>query len=194
MRLRSFIPFCTITALAALGSLHAIASDFSYHHVQISQSVTTDNNLSIAIDHSVTGVSGSYEINKDMAITAGYFSGSYQPLPIDSRDLEAGITLHTPIKALTDFMLNASLLQSELQTPFGSAVDSGHRLKAGIRHRINYRLEFEACFSQLKIFNDTDNLAGIGLLFDMSSDLSLAAEYGLGDNIGRMSLALRLGF
>ncbi|MDT8452999.1 MAG: hypothetical protein RQ936_09690, partial [Gammaproteobacteria bacterium] len=138
---RSFISFCTFIALYAPGLSNAVAADFSYHYVQISHVSATDDSLGMAIDFSAIGAHGSYEINRDMAITAGYFSGSYRPLPIDSRDLEAGITLHTPISHLADVTFNASLLQSELQTPFGDADDNGYRLKAGIRYYISHKVE-----------------------------------------------------
>lgn len=194
MASRSFISFCTLTALSAPGLPNAVAADFSYHYAQISHVSATDDSLGMAIDFSAIGVSGSYEINKDMAITAGYFSGSYRPLPIDSRDLEAGITLHMPISHLADFALNASLLQSELQTPFGDADDNGHRFKAEVRYHIGHRMELDAFFSQLKIFNDTDNMTGIELLAGISPNLSLAAGYSLGDNANSLLLGLRLEF
>ncbi len=191
---RSFISFCTFIALSSPGLPNAVAADFSYHYAQISHVSATDDSLETAIDFSAIGARGSYEINRDMAVTAGYFSGSYRPLPIDSRDLEMGITLHMPISHLSDFTLNASLLQSELQTPFGDADDNGHRLKAGVRYYISHRLELDAFISQLKIFNDTDNMAGIELLAGISRNLSLAAGYSLGDNANSLLLGLRLEF
>lgn len=194
MASRSFISFCTFAALSAPGLPNAVAADFSYHYAQISYVSTTEDSLGIAIDFSAIGARGSYEINKDIAITAGYFSGSYQPLPIDSRDLEVGITLHTPISHLADFALNASLIQSELQTPFGDADDNGHRLKAMVRYHISHRVELEAFFSQLKIFDDTDNMAGIELLAGITPNLSLAAGYSLGNNVNSLLLGLRLEF
>lgn len=194
MASRSFISFYTFAALSAPGLPNAVAADFSYHYAQISHVSATDDSLGMAIDFSAIGAHGSYEINRDMAITAGYFSGSYRPLPIDSRDLEVGITLHTPISHLTDFALNASLLQSELQTPFGDAGDNGHRLKAEVRYHISRRVELDVFFSRLKIFNDTDNMAGLELLAGISPSLSLAAGYSLGDNANSLLLGLRLKF
>lgn len=190
MKTRLLVLLCLLNL--PLATELASASEFNYNYVQIGHVSSTDDSLGVNIDYSAVGISGSFEIDDDFALTASFASGSYDDIPVDTNDLSAGITFHTAINPDVDIFINGSLVQVGLETPIGDDDDSGTGGQAGIRHIVTDDAEFDAYFSQVSIFNETSNAIGFGLRINISKALSLRLGYSTGDNVEGTSVKLRL--
>ncbi|MDH5711793.1 MAG: porin family protein [Gammaproteobacteria bacterium] len=178
--------------LFGLLSAHASASNFNYNYVEIGSASSTNDSLGVDIDYSAIGISGSYALNEDIALTATYTSGSYDDIPIDTNESRFGLTAHHAINNKLDFLIGASYLQAELETSVGNADDTGYNLSAGLRQIVTDGAEFDAYFIQTNLFDNSNSVLNLGIRVNLSKALSLRLGYSTGDNVESISMKLRV--
>jgi opacity protein-like surface antigen len=186
--------FVAATLLATTTPSHAY--DFSYNYVEGSYASSTDDSLGVDIDSTIIGLFGSFEVSESVAITAGYAGADYDDIDVDATSLQIGATLHTSVGQMTDAYLNLSLLKVDydLPPPFADEDDSGFGIIAGVRHAINDKVELEAAYLHVDIFDETSNQIGFGARFYFTSSASFGLSYATGDDVDTFTGDIRVQF
>ena len=189
------IPAFVAAALLAT-TTPSYAYDFSYNYVQGSYASSTDDSLGVDIDSTTIGLSGSFEVSENVAITAGYAGTDYDDIDADATQLLIGATLHTSVGQMTDVLLDLALIKVDvdLPPPFADEDDSGFGVGVGVRHAVNDKVELDAAFTHIDIFDETTNQIGFGARFYFTSSASFGLSYATGDDVDTFAGDIRVQF
>lgn len=123
--------------IATLLPTYASATDFSYTYVQAAY-VSTDF---LGVDGNGIALDGSFELNKDFALIAGYETIGFD-FDIDLDFLALGAAFHMPVDDKIDAVFTGGLLEAEFTFPGFSDSETGNFLSAGVRVQANPQMEF----------------------------------------------------
>lgn len=159
------------------------AADFDYTFVDAGLLNTEIDVGSVGVDGDGIGVSGSIGISDNVNIVAGYSDLDYD-FDINGSSWNVGLGFHTDINDDLDFVADATYIDAEVDTPFGSASDDGFGVGAGIRARVGEKVELDAGLQYVD-FDDSDTVLNVGGRYYFSDSFALNA--GLSDADAGMS-------
>jgi opacity protein-like surface antigen len=172
------------TALLALLALPcaSFADGFDYTFVEGSL-VNTELDGPIDVNGDGFGVNGSFGVNENMHVIAGYSDQDYD-FGIDGNTFNVGVGFNTGINSNLDFVADVSYVDAEIATPFGSADEDGYGLGAGIRARPGQNVELDAGLTYVDL-DDSDTVLSVGGRYYFSD--SIAVGGSLADNDAGLS-------
>lgn len=181
-----------ILALLA-GTASASANEFDYDFFQLSYgNVEFDD---VNVDGDGFGLAGSYSINPDFHVFAGYEAVGLD-FGIDATSLGAGLGWHTTLSPVVDLVASVSYQYVELDAPGGASVDdNGLGLGVGLRFAASEVLELNAGISYVD-FSDSggDTGFGVGGLYSFTEAFSLGLSADWSDDASSYTLAGRFYF
>lgn len=186
--LRSSLVFLLLTFSAA-----ANAEGFDYNYLSLSYgNIEFDD---VNVDGDGFGLAGSYAINQDFHVFAGYQAVGLD-FGIDATTLGAGIGYHTGLSPVVDLVASLSYQYIELDAPGGGGVDdNGLGLGVGLRFAASDEVELNAGINYVD-FSDSGNDTGFGIgglySFTDAFALGLGAEWS--DDVSSYTVSGRFYF
>ena len=180
-----------LIAVTLASSSSALSKGISYDFIQgtyVSSSIETSTGTEN--DGDGLGISGSFSVAPEIAITASYDDEKIdtpQGSDIDSTSLAVGATVYSSGESGTSAFANISALRREVDTTH----DSGFIMSFGLRHMPGSVLELELNYSSTVIFDDTDHTVGVGARFFASENISLGIGYETSSDIDSILLNAR---
>lgn len=163
----------SLVLLVLAFSVSANAGDFDYNYLQLDYSnLEFDNN---SIDGDGLGISGSFAINPDWHVFAGYQSVGLD-FGIDLNAFNAGVGYNTEMSPTIDAFARFSYEYIELDAPagFGSTDDSGFGFGIGMRFAASEELEVVAGIDYIDFGSGGDDTAfSLGGLYSFSDAFAL---------------------
>lgn len=182
-----------VTALCLAGG-PALADGHSYNFVEAGyESVDIDVGGG-SIDGDGYGIGGSFEINNDVFVFAGYAKASFD-FNVDFTTMEVGAGWHTGLTDQTDFLATLAYVNGEVDSGgFGAYDDNGYGASIGLRHNLSDAVELYGSISYID-FGDGDS-TGIGGGFWYKFSEALAAGLGMtkDDDVTTFGATIRVYF
>ncbi|MBT8089889.1 MAG: porin family protein [Gammaproteobacteria bacterium] len=156
----------------------ASAKEFDYNYFSLSYgNIEFDD---INVDGDGFGLAGSYAINEDFHVFAGYQAAGLD-FGIDVSSLGAGLGYHTTLTPVVDLVASVSYQYIDFDAPGpGDADDNGLGLTVGLRFAASEEIELNAGISYVD-FSDSGNDTGFGVgglySFTDAFALGLGAEW-----------------
>lgn len=174
-------------------SASASAEDFDYNYFSLSYGTIEFDDVNV--DGDGFGLAGSYAINEDFHVFAGYEAAGLD-FGIDATTLGAGIGWHTGLSPVVDLVANLSYQYLELDAPgAGSVDDSGLGLGIGLRFAASDEIELNAAINYVDLSDSGDD-TGFGLagLYKFTDAFSLGLGGNWSDDSSSYSLSGRFYF
>lgn len=171
----------------------ASAKDFDYDFFQLSYgNIEFDD---INVDGDGFGLAGSYSINEDFHVFAGYEAAGLD-FGIDATTIGAGLGWHTTLSPVVDLVASVSYQYVELDAPgAGNADDSGLGLGVGLRYAATELLELNAGISYVDLGDSgNDTGFGVGGLYTFTDAFALGFGADWSDDATSYTLAGRFYF
>ena len=171
-----------LVGIAAL-PLAAAADGFDYTFVE-GGIVNTEVDAGIVdIDGDGIGINGSFSINEDLHILAGYSDIDYD-FGVGGSLLNVGLGFNSGISQDLDFVADVSYVSAEIDSGIGRADEDGYSLGAGIRARTGDNVELEAGLHYVDL-DSSDTVVSVSGRYYFSNSFALGA--GLADDDGGLS-------
>lgn len=174
-------------------SASASAKDFDYDYFSLSYgNIEIDDSN---VDGDGFGLAGSYAINEDFHVFAGYQSAGLD-FGIDLSAFGAGIGYHTTLTPVVDLVASVSYQYIDFDAPgLGDADDNGLGLGVGLRFAASEEIELNAGISYVD-FSDSgnDTSFGVGGLYSFTDAFALGLSADWGDDISSYTLEGRFYF
>lgn len=171
----------------------ASAEEFDYNFFELSYgNVEFDD---INIDGDGFGLAGSYAINPQFHVFAGYQAAGLD-FGIDATTIGAGLGWHNSLTPVVDLVASVSYQYVELDAPGGgSADDNGLGLGLGLRFAASELLELNAGISYVDLSDSGDDTGfGIGGLYSFNEAFSLGLNGNWTDDASSYTLSGRFYF
>jgi len=171
----------------------ASAKEFDYDFFQLTYgNIEFDD---INVDGDGFGLAGSYSINDDFHVFAGYEAAGLD-FGIDATTIGAGLGWHTTLSPVVDLVASVSYQYIELDAPGGSnADDNGLGLGLGLRFAASELLELNAGISYVDLSDSGDDTGfGVGGLYSFTEAFALGLSAAWSDNATSYTLAGRFYF
>lgn len=171
----------------------ASAKDFDYDFFQLTYgNIEFDD---INVDGDGFGLAGSYSINEDFHVFAGYEAAGLD-FGIDATTIGAGLGWHTTLSPVVDLVASVSYQYIELDAPGGgNADDNGLGLGIGLRYAATELLELNAGISYVDLSDSgNDTGFGIGGLYSFTDAFALGLSGDWSDDSTSYTLAGRFYF
>jgi len=174
-------------------SASASANDFDYDFFQLSYGNMEFDDINV--DGDGFGLAGSYSINEEFHVFAGYQAAGLD-FGVDATTLGAGLGWHTTLSPVVDLVASASYQYVELDAPGGgNADDNGLGLGLGLRFAASELLELNAGISYVD-FSDSGNDTGFGVggLYSFTDAFALGLSANWSDDVSSYTLGGRFYF
>jgi lipopolysaccharide assembly outer membrane protein LptD (OstA) len=183
----------TIAVLLLIASASANAQGFDYNYLQLEYTnIELDD---ISVDGDGFGLSGSYAINPDWHVFAGYQSAGLD-FGVDATFLAAGIGYNTELSPVVDAYARLSYQYVDLDAPgVGSFDDNGLGFDVGLRFAASQDLELNAGIDYVD-FGDGGDDTGFyaGALWKFTDAFALGLGGSWGDDVSAYTLSGRVYF
>jgi hypothetical protein len=157
-----------------------------------------------SVDASGFALSGSWSMNANMFVTAGYATVETDDLRISgvtgssqTDTLAVGVGGHYPVSPNADLVGAFTILSAsaEGQGGFsGSTDDTGWAFDAGLRGLWAPTVEWGLTLGYVSIFEDTDTSLGLQMQYHTSRNWGILAGVGLGSNATQLNFGARYNF
>lgn len=183
----------TVVLVVLLFSASAGAQGFDYNYLQLSYGQIDFDDINV--DGDAFGISGSFAINDDWHVFAGY-EGASLDFSVDATALAAGIGYNNAISPTVDLVARLSYQYIELDAPSVSSVDdNGFGLGVGLRFAATDQVELNAGIDYVDFGDGGDDTAfSIGGLYDFTDAFSLGLGASFGDDVSSYTLVGRFYF
>ncbi len=192
-----------LTIAVTLFANAAYCKDISYDYIQGTYSSVTIDLGGSDWDGDGYGVSGSFSMSDNIALSASYgatnydtLSDGFDSLGLDTTDLGIGIIAHTKISPTTDVYGGIALINSEVEFTGsvinGSGDDTGNALSVGVRSMVSDKFELNAAATRVDIFDETENSYSFGTQVYVNETLSIGMAYIIGDDVDTLAFNLRV--
>jgi len=183
----------TLVFLILVFSASASADGFDYNYLALGYGIIDVDNSNV--DGDGFGLSGSYAINDDFYVFAGYQDAGLD-FGVDFNALNGGIGYHMGLSPLVDLVMDLSYQYVDIGAGgFGNADDDGFGLGVGLRFAATSEVELDAGISYIDFGgggNDTAiNLAG---LYSFTNAFALGLSGSFGDDVSTYTLFGRIYF
>ena len=198
MKQRTLMMVSTL-ALTGLMASTAHANNFNYNYAQLGYSFFND----FEIDQGVT-FSGSYDVTYNVNILGSYFistsSDSDRADDIDLDNYTLGVGYHTDISDKTDVLGEIGLFNTNVDAKIGNVTvntdNSGYNLSAGVRHKLQEKIEVNARADHRNSDNVTDTSFTFGGRYYFKPNISAGLDFNTGadDSSESITTSLRWNF
>jgi len=164
-----------LIALCVSAPAMATAPNFSYDYLDIGHvSQSPDSGQ----DSKGPYADLSYSVFDTVQARASYARLDYNSTPGSptAKDYTLGLTGESPVSDATDVYTDVLYINDRITNQGVSTTQNGYRLAIGVRHRAVQRLELDGYLAH-NFLNTPVNEAGVGLLFDITSWLSLGVSF-----------------
>lgn len=186
--------FLVTMAVVSFSSINASASDLSYNFIEGIYVKSNTDIAGVSVDGDGFGIDGSFDAADHLAIVAGYENLS-QDFDIDSHSLMLGANYHTPVSETMDVVIGVSIVDAKVSQPtLGSEDDTGNVISAGIRSKLNDKVEVEASVARTEIFDDSATGFSLSLLAGPSDGIQFGIAYGNSDDTDTIGIGIRSNF
>jgi opacity protein-like surface antigen len=172
-------------------SVSANAEDFDYNYLQLDYT-----NLDLDdINGDGLGISGSFAINPDWHVFAGYQAVDLD-FGIDVNEFNAGIGYNTELSPTVNAFARFSYEYIDLKAPGGpSDDDSGFGFGVGMRFAASEELEIKAGIDYVDFGSGGDDTAfSLGALYSFSDAFALGLGGSWSDDVSAYNLTGRIYF
>lgn len=169
------------------------AQGFDYNYLQLSYgNVEFDN---INVDGDGLGLSGSYALNPDWHVFAGYEAAGLD-FGIDATTFGAGVGYNTEMSPTIDMFARLSYQYVELDAPgISGADDSGLGLGVGLRFAASEELELSGGINYVDFGDGGDDTGfSAGLLYSFTEAFSLGLGGSWSDDASSYTISGRFYF
>lgn len=184
------LPFITISLLALSSSMTSVhANNFKYNYAQIGYTFIND----FKIDQGVK-VSGSYDVGYNVNILGSYFlsTSSESNTDIDLNVYTLGLGYHADMSDATDVIAEIGLFNTSADAKVNNITitndDSGYTLSAGVRHKLQEKIEVLARFDHRNSDNTTDTTFTLGGRYHINLRWSVGVDFNTGADDGEESV------
>lgn len=188
----SFTKKMGLSVLLATVSWTACAQGFNYNYGQIDYHSGDFDGL---------GLTGSFVLNNELFIRAGYIGTSDDDagFDVDYTRLNVGIGLYKPLNQKTDGVVTVSIVNEEVETdainniPSRSTDETGLLVTGGVRHQLDPKVELAGELFYIDAIDDDLGLYGeVRYLFKpgLTGGLGITSS----DTLDGLSVNLRLLF
>lgn len=183
----------TTAVLLLVASASAGAEGFDYNYLQLDYTNLEFDDISV--DGDGFGISGSYAINPDWHVFAGY-QGVGLDFGVDATMIGAGIGYNTELSPVVDAYARLSYQYIDLDAPgFGSADDSGLGLGIGLRFAASQDLELNAGIEYVDFGDGGDDTGfSAGALWKFTDAFALGLGGSWSDDVTAYTLSGRFYF
>jgi hypothetical protein len=183
----------TTAALLLVASASAGAAGFDYNYLQLDYTNIEFDNSSV--DGDGFGLSGSYAINPDWHVFAGYQSAGLD-FGVDATRIDAGIGYNTELTPVVDAYARLSYEYLELDAPgAGGYDDSGLGFDIGLRFAASNDLELNAGIKHVDFGDNNDDTSlTAAALYKFTDAFSLGLGGSWGDDVTEYNLMGRFYF
>jgi hypothetical protein len=175
-------------------SVSANAEDFDYNYLQLDYSNLDLDNPNF--DGDGLGISGSFAINPDWHVFAGYQSVGLD-FGTDLNAFNAGIGYNTEMSPTVDAFARFSYEYVEFDAPGGfvSSDDSGYGFGIGMRFAASEEIEVDAGIDYVDFGSGGDDTAfSLGALYSFNDAFSLGLGGSWSDDVTAYNLSGRIYF
>lgn len=184
--------FCIVGSQLWVAS--AQASNFNYNYFQIGY-IKSDIDLEDTnIDGNSFSLSGSFAVNQKVNAIALYQTGNFD-LDLDTDLFGIGVGIHNPLSSNADAVFNAMFVDAQVKAAsLGREDDAGYTVEAMLRYASNPKVEINAGIEVVNLYDDTENVFGVGTLIKFDSERSFVISYSKGDNSSDIGIGFRMEF
>ena len=186
----SFVKKTLVFTLMLMAPWLGHAAGFSYNYGQVEYHSGDFDGL---------GFSGSFVINHELFIRAGYINATDDGVgvEVDYTRFNVGLGLHMPLNPQTDGVLTVSFVSEEAETEsavFSTSVDdTGLMVTGGVRHQLNPKIELAGELFYIDALDDD-----LGLYAEARYLFNPGMTGGLGftssDTLDGLSINFRVDF
>lgn len=183
----------TLLTVALLFSASAGAQGFDYSYVQLGYGTIDFDDINV--DGDGFGLSGSYAINSDWHIFAGY-QGASLDFDIDVTSFGTGVGYNTELSPVVDMFARLSYEYVEVDAGlFGSVDDNGIGFSVGMRFAASDQVEIDAGISYVDLSDGGDDTAfSLGALYNFTDAFSAGLGGSWSDDVSSYTLVGRIYF
>jgi long-subunit fatty acid transport protein len=183
----------TLVIVALLFSASAGAQGFDYNHLQLGYG--TINLDDIDVDGDGFGLSGSYAINPDWHVFAGYEDAGLD-FGVDVTSFGAGVGYNTELSPAVDMFARLSYQYVELDAgAFGSVDDNGIGFGVGMRFAASDQLEIDAGIDYVDLSDSGNETAfSAGAVYNFTDEFSVGLGGSWSDDASSYTLVGRIYF
>jgi opacity protein-like surface antigen len=183
----------TLVILALLFSASAGAQGFDYSYIQLGYGTFDFDDIDV--DGDGFGLSGSYAINPDWHVFAGYEDASLD-FGIDATSFGAGVGYNTELSPAVDMFARLSYQYVELDAgAFGSVDDNGIGFGVGMRFAASDQLEIDAGIDYVDLSDSGDETAfSAGAVYNFTDAFSVGLGGSWSDDASSYTLVGRFYF
>lgn len=174
-------------------SASASAKEFDYNYLSLGYGILEIDDTSV--DGDGFGLGGSYAINEDFHVFAGYESIGLDG-GADATGLGAGLGYHTTLSPVVDLVASVSYQYVDVDVPgFGGGDDNGFGLGVGLRFAASEEIELNAGISYVDLSDSGDDTSfGVGGLYSFTDAFALGLGADWSDNATSYTLEGRFYF
>lgn len=174
-------------------SASASAEGFDYNYFSLGYGTMEFDDVNV--DGDGFGLAGSYAINEDFHVFAGYQSAGLD-FGIDASTFGAGIGYNTELSPVVDAFARLSYQYVELDAPgLGGVDDNGLGFGLGLRFAASDVLELNAGIDYVDLSDSGDDTAfSLGGLYDFTDSFALGLGGSWSDDVSSYTLSGRFYF
>lgn len=183
----------TLVLIVLLFSTSAGAQGFDYSYLQLGYGTIDFDDIDV--DGDGFSLSGSYAINSDWHVFAGY-EGASLDFGVDATTLGAGVGYNTEMSPTVDMFARLSYQYVELDAPgFGSIDENGLGFGVGMRFATSDELEINAAIDYVDLGDGGDETAfSLGALYNFTDSFSAGLGGSWSDDVSSYTLVGRIYF
>jgi long-subunit fatty acid transport protein len=172
----------TWALIALVFSASAGAQDFDYNYLQLGYGTIDFDDINV--DGDGLGLSGSYAINPDWHVFAGYQDADLD-FGIDATSFGAGVGYNTELSPTVDMLARFSYQYVEVDAGGqGSIDDNGIGFGVGMRFAASDELEVDAAIDYVDLGNGGDETAfSLGALYNFTDAFSAGLGGSWSDDV-----------
>lgn len=190
------IPFIALTA--APFASNAKAPNWNY--VQGSYITAESDDSEFKIEPDGFGINGSFLVNDNVFLSAGYSSLSDEiyDVDLDLNQGSVGLGYRHGISENTDVFgaVSYEYIELEADSNFGSdSVDeSGYGLTVGLRSMVGDAFELNGQIGYIKIDDESETAVGVSAFYHFTEQFSVGGGYTVQDDLDTLSASVRFSF
>jgi len=181
-----------LLAILALGVAGTANAEFNYNFVQVSYGQVDFDDLDV--DGDSLGLSGSFALTNEFHLFAGAEFADLD-FGVDATAWAAGFGYNTAITPVVDVVAQLSFQSVDVDTPFGSADDTGFGLSVGLRYALTQMVELNAGINYVDLDDSGDTTGrATAALFNVTDKVTLGIAANFDDDADSIGVLGRLYF
>jgi len=183
----------SLFVLLLASSMASFADDFDYNYIDLSYGILDFDDIDV--DGDGFGIGGSFAINPDIHVFAGYQTAGLD-FGIDVTQFAAGVGYNTELSPTVDAIARLSYQYADVDASgFGSVDDNGFGFGVGLRFAATDVLELNANIDYVDFGDGGDDTGfGLGAFYSFTPVFDLGLTGSWSDDTSTYSLTGRFYF